>query len=174
MIHTEIETGLQVSLNLRSKEPMGEQVYRQLLTMIHEKRLQAGDQLPPVRELADLLKVNFNTIARAYQRLDREGWIITQQGRGSYVVDVAEEQWIAPGYSPEAFLERLQSFIQAEAERNGVEAQDLWAIGFSRQPSQPVDHLRPRHRKRISHRPGWRPYFLEPWIGARRRKHNQK
>ncbi len=48
-----------------------------------------GDQLPTVRQLATDLRVNFNTVARAYRMLDEAGLISTQHGRGTYV-------WEAP------------------------------------------------------------------------------
>jgi GntR family transcriptional regulator len=49
--------------------------------------LKPGDQLPTVRQLATDLRVNFNTVARAYRLLDEAGVISTQQGRGTYVLE---------------------------------------------------------------------------------------
>jgi GntR family transcriptional regulator len=48
-------------------------------------RLKPGEQLPTVRELATNLRVNPNTVARAYDILDGDSVITTQQGRGTYV-----------------------------------------------------------------------------------------
>lgn len=48
-------------------------------------RLKPGDQLPTVRQLATDLRVNPNTVARAYDMLDTDNVITTQQGRGTYV-----------------------------------------------------------------------------------------
>jgi GntR family transcriptional regulator len=50
-------------------------------------RLKPGDQLPTVRQLALELRVNFNTVARAYRMLDEAGLISTQQGRGTYILE---------------------------------------------------------------------------------------
>jgi GntR family transcriptional regulator len=47
--------------------------------------LKPGEQLPTVRELATNLRVNPNTVARAYDLLDNDNVITTQQGRGTYV-----------------------------------------------------------------------------------------
>jgi GntR family transcriptional regulator len=47
--------------------------------------LKQGDQLPTVRELAVELRINFNTVARAYRVLDESGLISTQRGRGTYI-----------------------------------------------------------------------------------------
>lgn len=49
--------------------------------------LKPGDQLPSVRELAMELTVNPNTIARAYQELERDGVITTVRGRGTFVAE---------------------------------------------------------------------------------------
>jgi len=56
--------------------------------MIASGRLNPGDQLPTVRALALELRVNFNTIARAYRMLDESGIISTQQGRGTYILEL--------------------------------------------------------------------------------------
>jgi GntR family transcriptional regulator len=50
--------------------------------------LQPGDQLPTVRALAEELRVNFNTVARAYRILDEARIISTQQGRGTYITEI--------------------------------------------------------------------------------------
>jgi GntR family transcriptional regulator len=50
--------------------------------------LKPGNQLPTVRALASELRVNFNTVARAYRMLDEARIISTQQGRGTYITEV--------------------------------------------------------------------------------------
>jgi GntR family transcriptional regulator len=50
--------------------------------------LKPGDQLPTVRALAEELRVNFNTVARAYRMLDEARIISTQQGRGTYITEI--------------------------------------------------------------------------------------
>ena len=50
--------------------------------------MKPGDQLPTVRALASELRVNFNTVARAYRMLDEARIISTQQGRGTYITEV--------------------------------------------------------------------------------------
>ena len=54
--------------------------------------LNPGAQLPTVRRLARELKVNFNTVARAYRLLDEAGIISTQQGRGTYIMPIKQNQ----------------------------------------------------------------------------------
>jgi GntR family transcriptional regulator len=48
-------------------------------------RLNDGDQLPPIRELAKILKLNPNTVAKAYYTLDEEGFIESKRGSGNWV-----------------------------------------------------------------------------------------
>ena len=74
-------------LDLRSGVPIYVQIVEQVRQLIATGRLKPGDQLPTVRQLASELRVNFNTIARAYRMLDEAGLISTQQGRGTYLLD---------------------------------------------------------------------------------------
>ncbi|QUH30739.1 GntR family transcriptional regulator [Vallitalea guaymasensis] len=66
-------------------------VYVQILSYLKEiiikKELKEGDKMPSVRELAKDLKVNPNTVQRAYRELESEGLIISKRGMGSYVTD---------------------------------------------------------------------------------------
>lgn len=65
-------------------------IYLQIMDFIKKEivkgRLRKGDKLPSVRELAEELRVNPNTIQKAYQELEREGIIFTVRGTGSFVI----------------------------------------------------------------------------------------
>ena len=74
-------------LDFRSHAPIYTQLVDRIKHMIASGALEPGDQLPTVRQMAAELRVNFNTIARAYRILDEEGVISTQQGRGTYVLE---------------------------------------------------------------------------------------
>ena len=76
---------MQLLVDFRSDQPIYLQIVEQIRQMITTGKLQPGDQLPTVRQLATDLRVNFNTIARAYRILDENGLISTQQGRGTYI-----------------------------------------------------------------------------------------
>jgi DNA-binding transcriptional regulator YhcF (GntR family) len=65
--------------------PVGTQLSWQIQALITEGRLQPGEQLPSVRRLADAAGVNVNTIRSVYDRLEGEGFIRTEHGRGSFV-----------------------------------------------------------------------------------------
>lgn len=74
-------------LDFRSGVPIYEQIVAHVRQQIESGALQPGDQLPTVRQLALELRVNFNTVARAYRLLDEAGLISTQQGRGTYILE---------------------------------------------------------------------------------------
>jgi GntR family transcriptional regulator len=78
-----------IRLDFRSEEPLFLQIARQVQELVLSRELQVGDQLPTVRELATELRINFNTVARAYRMLDETRLISTQRGRGTYI-------WEAP------------------------------------------------------------------------------
>src|SRR5512136_740644 len=72
-------------LDLAGRAPIYLQVAERIKHSIAMGELAPGEQLPTVRQLAHDLRVNFNTIARAYGQLDAAGIISTEQGRGTYV-----------------------------------------------------------------------------------------
>ncbi|MBI9043669.1 MAG: GntR family transcriptional regulator [Anaerolineaceae bacterium] len=79
-------------LDFRSGIPIYIQIMNQVKHMIASGGLIAGDQLPTVRQLAADLRVNFNTVARAYKILDEERIISTQHGRGTYILDTPSKE----------------------------------------------------------------------------------
>jgi len=80
------------SLDFRSGVPVYVQIVEQVLAFLSSGDLKAGEQLPTVRQMAAELRVNFNTIARAYRMLDEAGLLSTQQGRGTYIIDQPVEE----------------------------------------------------------------------------------
>jgi GntR family transcriptional regulator len=78
---------MQIRLDFRSHTPIYTQIVEAVKHQIVLGRLKPGAQLPTVRELATDLRVNFNTVARAYRMLDEDGVISTQQGRGTYILE---------------------------------------------------------------------------------------
>jgi GntR family transcriptional regulator len=78
---------MRLELDFRSKVPIYAQLVEQVGNLVATGVLKPGDQLPTVRQLAADLRVNFNTIARAYRMLDEAGVISTQQGRGTFLLE---------------------------------------------------------------------------------------
>lgn len=79
---------LMLHIDFRSGLPIYTQIVQQVQAQVAGGILQPGDQLPTVRALAEELRVNFNTVARAYRILDEARIISTQQGRGTYITEV--------------------------------------------------------------------------------------
>ena len=79
---------LTLHLDFRSGLPIYTQVVNQIQSQLANGMLKPGDQLPTVRALAEELRVNFNTVARAYRLLDEARIISTQQGRGTYITEI--------------------------------------------------------------------------------------
>jgi len=77
-----------LQIDFRSGLPIYIQIVNQVQAQIAGGILKPGDQLPTVRSLAEELRVNFNTVARAYRILDEERIISTQQGRGTYITEI--------------------------------------------------------------------------------------
>ncbi len=84
---TEVDTTLKFSLDLKSGVPFYKQVILQVEMAIVDGRLGNGDQLPTVRSLAVALKINPNTVARAYNEMEIRGIVNTQQGTGTFISD---------------------------------------------------------------------------------------
>lgn len=82
---------LDFKLDFRSGVPIYVQIVEQVQQLLISGKLRPGDQLPTVRQLASDIRVNFNTVARAYRMLDDAGLISTQQGRGTYILDQPAE-----------------------------------------------------------------------------------
>ena len=73
-----------LSLNYRDSRPIYEQVRDGLRRLIITGALQAGDKLPSVRAMAGQLAINPNTIQRAYEALESEGYVYSVPGKGSF------------------------------------------------------------------------------------------
>jgi GntR family transcriptional regulator len=76
---------MQITIDFRSEQPIYLQIVEQIRQKVANGELKPGDQLPTVRQMAADLRVNFNTVARAYRLLDEAGLISTQHGRGTYI-----------------------------------------------------------------------------------------
>ncbi len=68
-----------------SDKPIYEQIYGQLKGLIMDGTLQEGDPLPSIRLLAKELRISVITTKRAYSELERDGFIVTVAGKGSFV-----------------------------------------------------------------------------------------
>jgi GntR family transcriptional regulator len=74
-----------VRVNLESPEPLFEQIAFAVKEQVARGELAPGDKLPSVRELAQELSINPNTVVRAYEALERDGVLTRRQGAGCFI-----------------------------------------------------------------------------------------
>ena len=79
-----------LTLNYRDSRPIYEQIKDGLRHLMVTGAVQAGEKLPSVRALASSLAINPNTIQRAYESLEREGYLYTVAGKGSFAAPQAD------------------------------------------------------------------------------------
>lgn len=116
-------------IDLMSRVPIYEQLYRDVMESLLKGELQEGAQLPSVRSLAMELCVNPNTVAKAYALLERDGYIRSVAGRGSFVIkpdleqaqgklleefDTVVRQTLEMGISGEILQKRLTELLKED------------------------------------------------------------
>lgn len=112
-----------IQIDFRSGVPIYVQIMDQVKQQVVGGGLVPGDQLPTVRALALELRVNFNTVARAYRLLDEAGIISTQQGRGTYILDIPPPE--RTDKLRRQALEALTLRYLNEAQRMDVSSEDI-------------------------------------------------
>lgn len=123
-----------IKLDLQSRVPLYEQLQEQIIRLSLMGVLEANEQLPSVRSLAREVGVNPNTVAKAYQELERQGIIYTISGRGSFVspnvlslqsprqaalneVFEALDKALSRGIPPEELLEQVKLHLNNHSQR---------------------------------------------------------
>lgn len=82
---------MRIIISNASAEPLYEQIVRQIKNAIIKGELQPGDLLPSIRSLAKELQISVITTKRAYEELERAGFIETVGGKGTYVAGQNKE-----------------------------------------------------------------------------------
>lgn len=103
-------------------QPIYDQIYTQIRNLIITGRLSEGEMLPSIRGLAKDLRISVITTKRAYEELEREGFIYTVTGKGSYVACKNTE------LIREEHLKKIEAHMTAIyelAEVCGIERQEL-------------------------------------------------
>ena len=114
---------MNLDIDFRSGIPIYLQVVERIKEQLSAGQLKPGDQLPTVRSLALELRVNFNTIARAYRIMDESGIISTQQGRGTYILELPLPE-VAESIRLKALEDLTQRYI-TDADRLGISPEEL-------------------------------------------------
>ena len=79
-----------LQLDLKSRKSIYEQVMDQLKEQIMTGQMATREKLPSVRELSKSITVNPNTVQKAYRELERQGYVYTTSGVGTFVADRSE------------------------------------------------------------------------------------
>ena len=96
-------------------------IRKRLVYLIRSGKLDENERLPSVRELSVQLGVNYNTINKVYQDLERDGFIFTRRGKGSYVA----ERTAYEALDIDDEVEALATDLVGRAFEKGMEADDL-------------------------------------------------
>jgi GntR family transcriptional regulator len=113
-----------VNLHISANDgvPIYLQIVNQVKYLVASGRLMAGEEMPPIRVLAQRLLINPNTVARAYRELETEGIVVKRRTAGTFVSDTG---------SPLARRERLRILTEridallAEARQMNVTTEEL-------------------------------------------------
>lgn len=116
---------MKLILSNSSNKPIYEQINEQLKEMILSGELKGGELLPSIRALAKDLRISVITTKRAYDELEKEGFITTVAGKGCFVALKNED------YLKEEVLKRIESSLYqaiADAKRSGLKRSELSEI----------------------------------------------
>jgi GntR family transcriptional regulator len=79
-----------IQIDNSSSKALYEQVYEEIQRLILSRALKPDEKLPSVRELAAMVKINPNTIQKAYKSLEEDNYIYTVKGKGNFVNNTVE------------------------------------------------------------------------------------
>ncbi len=124
---------MDILLSNASGNPLYEQIVDQVKQAILQGEIQEGDALPSMRLLAKELRISVITTKRAYEELEREGFIVTMTGKGSFVAGKNREM------IREEHLKQAEAHLQQACElakRSGItltELQDILQMIYEEQ-----------------------------------------
>jgi len=109
-------------INPNDDAPVYSQIVQQVKFGVAAGAIRSGEQLPSVRELAAELRINPNTVARAYRELEYQGLVETQKGKGVFIA--GEVGQLSTAQRLELLAERLDQLLH-DAHRLGLSEDDL-------------------------------------------------
>ena len=113
---------MQLHISANDGVPIYLQIVNQVKYLVASGRLAAGEELPPIRVLAERLLVNPNTVARAYRELEVAGIVTKRRTAGTYVSDTGSP--LARRERVKILSERVDALL-AEARQLGVNLEEL-------------------------------------------------
>src|SRR5438132_13229711 len=113
---------MRIYLSPKDGVPIYLQIVNQLKYLVAAGRLAPGEELPPIRVLAERLLINPNTVARAYRELEQAGVVTKRRTAGTYVSDAGSP--LARRERLKIVTERIDALL-AEARQLGVRTDDV-------------------------------------------------
>ncbi|MCI0741465.1 MAG: GntR family transcriptional regulator [Gemmataceae bacterium] len=113
---------MQLHLSPNDGVPIYLQIVNQVKYLIAAGRLEPGEELPPIRVLAEQLVINPNTVARAYRELEVAGLVTKRRTAGTYVSDAGSP--LARRERVKILTERIDALL-AEARQLGVDLEQI-------------------------------------------------
>jgi DNA-binding transcriptional regulator YhcF (GntR family) len=131
--------GFDVTIDRDAEVPIGVQLAWALRTRIRDGRFEPSQRLPGLREMAEAIGVNVNTVRAVYQNLEHEGLIDSQQGSGTFV---------APTPHRPSAVGTIAADAAREAHATGVDPREVAAALYvaSEPPARPPDEAAERRR----------------------------
>lgn len=121
---------MHIELSVRDGVPIYRQVINQIRYLIAAGQLSVGDELPPIRTLAEQLSITPNTVVKAYDALEAEGLVVKRQGAGTYVAELASP--LKKSEQRRLLTERADTLL-AEAKQLNFSYEDLLELLCKRQ-----------------------------------------
>jgi len=116
---------IQLTIEYHSGIPVYRQIINAITSAVVNGEIDAGDSLPTIRKLADELKINPNTVAKAYREMELTG-LVASAGRNGTVVAANREALSRPSRAEkEIKLKELYSRVVAEARAHRISEKDL-------------------------------------------------
>src|ERR1043165_3059067 len=129
---------MQIHVSAHDGVPIYLQIVNQVKYLVAAGRLSPGEEIPPIRALAQQLVINPNTVAKAYHELEREGVVTKRHGAGTYVSDNGSP--LAKRERTKILTQRIDALL-AEARHMDVPLEELLRL------------VEQRHEKNIEEKP---------------------
>ena len=113
---------MQIRVSASDGLPIYQQIVNQVKYLVASGRLAAGEELPPIRTLAEQLLINPNTVARAYRELEQAGVVTKRRTAGTYVSESASP--LARRQRLKIVTERIDALL-AESRQMKIELSEL-------------------------------------------------
>ena len=113
---------MNIIITNKSDKPIYEQIVSQIILAIEKGDLKEGDALPSMRALATDLRISVITTKRAFEELERQGFIYSIVGKGSFVNAINSD------FSKEEILKQIEDYLNAaisRARKNSISAEEL-------------------------------------------------